>query len=248
MDWKKKSGSSFGKESTEHVNSLSKLVSEEILLQVSQKISRETHLLIDNYRKEKHLSECKWNSYIQAGADLRGKEILSTPKSIRPNGKEGMDAPYDFGYSKEKFIQLEVITSLASDSLKWLIKNGAQEIFYLFLKDNSDFLLNDDSTEDAVGIYIAETTDNYFMGAVYLAGKDKKMPNRTDRSKLVEAYNYSIDLVESKYSPTAWGKMMLAKADAFEIYRNKEASQKDIDQAVKMLLQTFADLRTDEKK
>ncbi|MBM7711021.1 hypothetical protein [Enterococcus xiangfangensis] len=247
MDWTNQKGSAFDLNAGEltEINSevLTNLVSEETLLRVSQKISQETHARINDYRKDKHLEEYKWDSYIQAGADLRGKEILTTPTSTRPNGEEGMDAPYDFGYPREKLIQMEAITSLASNSLKWLIQNGSREIFRLLLQNDPRFLLEDDSTESAVGVHIAETVDNYFMGAVYLAGKEKEQTiTKIDRSQLVEAYNYSSDLIELEYSPYSWGKLMLAKAEAMEIYRKKETSQAEIDQAAKKLLRTIVDL------
>lgn len=111
------------------------------------------------------------------------------------------------------------------------------------MQNDPRFLLEDDSTESAVGVHIAETVDNYFMGAVYLAGKEKEQTiTKIDRSQLVEAYNYSSDLIELEYSPYSWGKLMLAKAEAMEIYRKKETSQAEIDQAAKKLLRTIVDL------
>lgn len=212
-------------------DSFATLMDKKSLNLIANQLAHKTFLEINKYRQKNNLPLCTWNISLQRGANLRGQEILTKPETIRPDGTQGMDVPYHFGYPKhQKETTFESIGSFSSNSLKWIIQNTPAQILMMFQQSNENFLKEDTSEEQAVGIYIEETSEAYYVGFDYLCGKKKivKKPP-VNQQNLIRLYNQASDLDAFNYTPTSWNALILVKAEAKKMYRKKNSTQKEID-------------------
>lgn len=162
-----------------------KLMSEQQLARIADKIGAEAYNLLNQYREEQHLIESHWSRSLQETARVRAREILSLYQHVRPDGADALQAPYEFGYDRQSKVQREAMGKVDSDSLKWLIINGASTILEVLQNSIEHFLANDVSDEQALGVYILENDANYTMGFVYFGGQ--KEGNLIERRHAEEA-------------------------------------------------------------
>lgn len=208
----------------------------------NNQISNNAVAIISQYRRDKQLTDCHTNLCLKKSANIRAKEILTLYSHLRPDGTEGLKAPYAYGYPKENFVAREVIVKMQTNDFLWLKDNAAQKILDLFLESVEDFLVGDVSDEHAVGVCIEKRGTQYELSAVYVCAETagdteivESKPRPVDKSKLVNVYNESTDFDEFEYSQASWTDFILAKGDAKGVYMDQQATQEQVDNAVAAL-------------
>lgn len=271
------------------------------LAEIAGDISGKAAAIINQYRQVRNIPMCNQNFQIFKAANIRAKEVLTTYSHLRPDGTEGMDAPYAYGYPRWNTVNREVIGAYETVSTEWLKKDAAQAILDLFLKSVPDFLAGDDATEHAVGVYINFDGRKYHMGISYICAavhpqpkpelkpeaqlqvapkpqpqqrqktelrqtprsgskqtpkpelklKQKLQPSSAakapqesagtavhqdssqpaDKSKLIYAYNLSNFLNSEEYTFGSWTNFIVAKGDAKQVYKDRAATQRQVDNA-----------------
>lgn len=225
-------------------DSFATLMDKKSLSAIASQLAHQTFAQLNDYRKSRNLPLCTWDLSLQMGATIRGQEVLRKPDTVRPDGTQGLDTPYSLGYPKnQKETTFESIGSFSSNSLKWIIQNTPAQILAMFQQGNEEFLKGDTSEEQAVGIYIEETPEAYYVGFDYLCGKKKIVKEKpVSRQRLIRLYNRASDLEALDYTPDSWNTLMLVKAEAKKVYRQKNKTQKEIDAISEKLAKAIEDL------
>lgn len=261
------------------------------LTQLAADISNKAADIINQYRQVRNVSMCNLNYQLLEGAHIRAKEVLTTYSHLRPNGEEGMDIPYEYGYPRWNEVTREVIGAYETESIDWLRNDAAQAVLDLFLQSVPNFLADDASNEHAVGIHITFDGSKYHMGISYICAEIHAKPEpkpepvirpqavrkpeplrkpapvkqpkwepmqkhepdtqptenlgdipRVDKRKLVYAYNLSNFLKEQDYYPYSWTDFMVAKGEAKQVYKDKFATQRQVDSATAALNRAIDEL------
>ncbi|MBO0446581.1 MucBP domain-containing protein [Enterococcus ureilyticus] len=157
---------------------------EQNVSEVEQAIASQALALINQHRNNKGLISLNNQSALQQGADVRSNEIFELYEHTRPNGEDGADAPYDYGYDQVVFAENIGMYNNPS-SLEWLAQNGASIVVNAWINSpghNANLLLNG-INEGSVGIHLEENgSGKYTMGSVFLGAKNYSMPTKASRS------------------------------------------------------------------
>ncbi|PZL76720.1 hypothetical protein CI088_02425, partial [Enterococcus plantarum] len=155
--------------------------------EVESKIASEALALINQHRNNNGLISLGNQSALQQGADVHSQEIFDLYEHTRPNGDDGADAPYDYGYENVVFCENIGMYNNPS-SLEWLAQNGASIVVNAWINSsghNANLLL-DGLNEGSVGIHLQENgSGKYTMGSVFLGAKNYNKPT-TKSSRSVE--------------------------------------------------------------
>lgn len=175
--------------------------------EVEQAIASQALALINQHRNNNGLISLNNQSALQQGADVRSNEIFTLYEHTRPNGEDGADAPYDYGYDQVVFAENIGMYNNPS-SLEWLAQNGASIVVSAWINSsghNANLLL-DGLNEGSVGIHLEQQSNGkYTMGSVFLGAKNYSLPtkNRSTRESNEQTeliYNIQKNTVEEKLS------------------------------------------------
>lgn len=157
------------------------------ITEVEQAIASQALALINQHRNNNGLISLNNQTALQQGADVRSNEIFELYEHTRPNGEDGADAPYDYGYDQVVFCENIGMYNNPS-SLEWLAQNGASIVVNAWINSsghNANLLL-DGLNEGSVGIHLQENgSGKYTMGSVFLGAKNYNKPT-TKSSRSVE--------------------------------------------------------------
>lgn len=212
---------------------------EQNVSEVEQAIASQALNLINQHRQSNGLIALNNQSALQQGADVRSEEIFTLYEHTRPNGEDGADAPYDYGYDQVVFCENIGMYNNPS-SLEWLVQNGASIVVNAWINSpghNANLLL-DGLNEGSVGIHLQENgSGKYTMGSVFLGAKNYSLPtkNRTVRESNEQTelkYNIQKDSAIEEVEPKAEDKENTVQkneaSENVELENNEEIANDEI--------------------
>ncbi|MFC4771762.1 CAP domain-containing protein [Enterococcus hermanniensis] len=210
-------------------------------------ISEKLFMLINDYRKKIHITPCVGNNILQKSADIRAQELQERLNHTRPNGEEGSQLAYNYGYSRQNKIEGEAIGQLASSSLVYLINKGAKTAFDMLINSSPKFLVGSQTNQQATGICIKKGDREFSMTFEYVCSQDLLDYGSSsflrDKTQLVRFYNLACELVEADYERHSWGQLMLMMSKAKQIYDDVQVSKIEIDQTIEEFIATLSTMK-----
>lgn len=186
-------------------NEFDRLMSSEQLKKIADFFSEEALLLVDNYRTQQELEVPQTDAMLKKAVMKRAEEIMKDPDHTRPNGTEGMDIPYEFGYDEKKETLGELVGTFSNESLKYLIQKGPHAIVDALLRSDEEMLKEQDVLEHAIGVSIEETKEDYRVSFVYISSRQKEQERLEEKDESNEGkQNESLDNTSSftiQYGP-----------------------------------------------